>query len=241
MVFFECPGAQKFRKPEPEFVKCPFCKGEVEIWTDEVKATCPGCGESVMKQAGASCLDWCRYAKECVGDKVYSQYMQNSSCTIKERLIEELEGYFGGDKKRIAHARKVLNFAEELLTKEKGDWHIVIPASILHDIGIKEAEKKFNSSAGHYQEKEGPPVAREILLKLGLKIGDINEICEIIAHHHSPGKIETQNFRILYDADWLVNLKDEVDTKDKQKLEKIIDKVFLTDTGKKLAKEIYIK
>lgn len=116
----------------------------------------------------------------------------------------------------------------------------MIPASILHDIGIKEAERKYGSSAPHYQEKEGPPVAKEILIQMGLKKEDIDEICQIIAHHHSPGKINTQNFKLLYDADWLVNLKEEVNTKDKTKLKKVIDKIFLTNTAKDLAEKIYL-
>lgn len=160
---------------------------------------------------------------------------------IKQKLEKELEDYFGSDKKRINHAKTVLCHAEALLKKENADWHIVVPASFLHDVGIKQAERKYGSSAARYQEKEGPPVAREILLKLGFKKEDIDEICEIIAHHHSPGKIDTLNFKLLYDADWVTNLKDEVDTKDKARLEKIIDKVFLTDAGKELAKSIYLK
>ena len=160
---------------------------------------------------------------------------------MREELIRELEEYFGDDSKRIDHAKKVLNFAEGLLRQEQADRHIVIPASILHDVGIKVAEEKYGSSAGHYQEKEGPEIARKILLKAGLKKEDIEEICEIIAHHHSPGKIDTQNFKVLYDADWLVNLKDEINIKDRTKLKAIIDRVFLTNTGKILAEKIYLQ
>lgn len=87
-MIFKCPGAERFRQPEPEMVKCPFCAGEVEIWTDEVKATCPNCKKTVMRQEGQSCLDWCRYAKECVGDQVYNKYMRNKVITIKQRETE---------------------------------------------------------------------------------------------------------------------------------------------------------
>lgn len=238
---FECPGAQKFKRPEPEFIKCPSCGEEVEIWTDEVKATCPKCKKPVTRQDGASCLEWCKCARECIGDRAYNNYLKNKAALMRDKLIEELEKYFGTDAKRIAHAKKVLGFAEGLLLEEKGDWHIVIPASILHDVGIKAAEEKYGSSAGQYQEKEGPAIAGEILAKLDFKKEDIKEICEIIAHHHSPGKVTTQNFKIIYDADWLVNLQDEVDTKDKGKLLNIIDRTFLTETGKRLAKTIYLK
>lgn len=240
MVLDFCPGSQKFKNPTPETVKCSSCGEEIEIWTDEIKATCPNCKKQIVRESGISCIEWCKYAKECVGAETYNTYMQNRAITIKDKLLKELEEYFGTDTKRIEHAKKVMGYAEELLQQEKADWHIVIPASILHDVGIKVAEEKYGSSAGHYQEKEGPEIAKKILLKTGLKKEDINEICEIVANHHSPGKINTQNFKVLYDADWLVNLKDEADTKDKSKLSKVIDRVFLTSTGKELAKKIYL-
>ena len=160
---------------------------------------------------------------------------------IERSLIKELEVYFGSDKKRINHAKRVLGFAEELLRKEKGDWHIVIPAAILHDVGIKAAEAKFGSSAGHLQEKEGPEIARKILMKFALSKKDIEEICAIIACHHSPGKINSLNFKLLYDADWLVNLKDEIKTQDKKALKPFIDKIFLTQSGKALAYKTYLE
>lgn len=159
---------------------------------------------------------------------------------IKRRLLKELEEYFGTDTKRIDHAKNVMNFAEELLRHEKADWLIVVPASVLHDVGIKVAEEKYGSSAGRLQEKEGPEIAEKILVRIGFGREDIDEICTIIAHHHSPGKVNTRNFKVLYDADWLVNLKDEVDTTDKAKLRETINKIFLTETGKKLAEKVYM-
>ncbi len=158
----------------------------------------------------------------------------------KAALTRAMEAYFKGDMKRINHARKVTEYAEELLKREEGDYSIVIGASLLHDIGIHAAERKYGSTAGKYQEKEGAPIARQILTGLGFEQDQIEEICEIIAHHHSPGKVNTRNFKVLYDADWLVNLKDEYKTKDSNKLSNIIEKVFLTPSGKALAREIYL-
>jgi len=157
-----------------------------------------------------------------------------------DKLLKELETYFGTDTKRINHAKKVLGFAEELLQHEPADARIVIPASILHDVGIKVSEKKYGSTAGHYQEKEGPDVARGIMRNIGLEDAVIDEVCQIIGCHHSPGKINTQNFKVLYDADWLVNLKDEVGVEDKDKLQRLIAKVFLTDTGRAMANKLYL-
>jgi len=237
---FKCPGAQNFRQPKPENIKCPFCSCDVEIWSDEVKATCPKCKKEFMREGEQSCLDWCKFAKDCLGDPLYDNYIRNKAVTMKTKLLKELETYFVDDTKRIYHAKKVMNYAEDLLKEEKGDWHIVIPTSILHDVGIKPAEQKYGSSAGHYQEKEGPRIARKILLKYGFKKKDIDQICEIIAHHHTPGKVNTNNFKILYDADWLVNLKDKASVKDKEKFKAIINKVFLTKTGKVIAQKMYL-
>ena len=158
----------------------------------------------------------------------------------KAALIREMEVFFGEDRKRIGHAHKVTEYAEELLKQEGGDYPVVIGASLLHDIGIHEAERKHGSTGGKFQEIEGPPVARQILTGLGHEPDQIDEICEIIAHHHSPEKITTRNFGILYDADWLVNLRDHYDIQDRNKLGHIIERVFLTDAGKTLAREMYL-
>ena len=158
----------------------------------------------------------------------------------KATLTEAMEAYFGEDTRRINHAHRVTGYAEELLKQEDGDHAVVIGASILHDIGIHRAEEKYGSTSGKHQEKEGPPIARQVLTGLGFEPDKIEEICEIIAHHHSPGKINTLNFKILYDADWLVNLGDEYDIKDRAKLAKIIERVFLTESGKAMARAIYL-
>lgn len=237
-----CPGAKNFKEPKPELIKCPHCNEEIEMWTDEVKTLCYNCGKAVSRNNfEASCVDWCSFAKECVGAETYNEYIKGKKIKVRDKLIEELENYFGTDKKRINHAKKVLEYSEEILRTEGGDWNIVIPASILHDVGIKVAEEKFGSSAGNYQETEGPLVAEKIMLKEGLKRSDIKEICAIIAHHHTPGALDTINFKILTDADWLVNMKDEIDLKDKIKLKEFINKVILTKKGKELAEEIYLK
>jgi len=160
---------------------------------------------------------------------------------IKSELLREMKAYFGGDTKRISHASMVTEYAEELLKQEGGDYAVVIGAAVLHDIGIHEAERKYGRTSGKYQEIEGPPIARKILAKLPFDAKQIEEICEIIAHHHSPGKITTKNFKILNDADWLVNLGDEFDIQDSRRLSRIIEKVFLTQSGKVMARRIYLQ
>lgn len=159
---------------------------------------------------------------------------------LKTALLQAMTAYFGKDRRRIDHAAKVTAYAEKLLEPEGGDYPVVIAAAILHDIGIHEAERKYGSTSGKYQEIEGPPIARRILTNLGFPPNQIEEVCDIIGHHHSPGKITSRNFAILYDADWLVNLRDEFGIQYRDKLVGVIEKVFLTESGKALARELYL-
>jgi hypothetical protein len=152
-----------------------------------------------------------------------------------------MEDYFGDDKRRIDHAHRVTAYACMLMENEPANPDLVVVTALLHDIGIREAERKYGSAAGNLQEIEGPPVAREILAGIGFNEAFIGEVCEIIASHHSPGEVDTENFRVVWDADWLVNLSDECDLSDRTKAEKIIDKIFLTRTGRRIARRTYLK
>ncbi len=150
-----------------------------------------------------------------------------------------MEEYFGADRRRIDHALRVTAFARRLLERESGDRELVLATALLHDIGIPEAERKHGSAAGNLQEIEGPPVAREILSHLGYGEAFIAEACAIIAAHHSPGEVETANFRVIWDADWLVNLGDEYDVGDPARVRGLIGKIFMTATGREVAAEVY--
>lgn len=76
-MIFECPGSQRFKKPYPENIKCPYCGEDVEIWTDEFEVKCPGCKKTVSKKGQQSCLDWCKEARQCVGDEIYEKYIKS--------------------------------------------------------------------------------------------------------------------------------------------------------------------
>ncbi|ODS39343.1 MAG: hypothetical protein A7316_05760 [Candidatus Altiarchaeales archaeon WOR_SM1_86-2] len=77
MTTFKCPGASNIIRPKPGYVKCPGCGIEVEIWSDELKGECRKCGKTVFKEETPSCMQWCKYARECVGEDKYNEYMKN--------------------------------------------------------------------------------------------------------------------------------------------------------------------
>ncbi len=156
------------------------------------------------------------------------------------KLIESMKNEFGEDRRRIAHALEVLGFAKEILAKEGGDELTVLAAAVLHDIGIHEAERKHGSSSGRWQEIEGPPIARRIMEGLEIDGETIEHVCRIVANHHSAREIDTPEFRVIWDADWLVNIPNECGDFDEEKLRKLVDRIFKTDAGREKAEELFL-
>jgi len=181
------------------------------------------------------CVEWCQYAEQCVGAA-----FGKDTIILRDKLIEKMKKVFGEDQKRIKHTLGVLKYAEQIQQEEGGDWLIVRAGAILHDIGIHEAEKKHGSSAAKYQEIEGPAIAEQILKKYDIPEEAIEHICKIVGNHHSGKEIDTQEFKIVWDADWLVNLPDEFSNVSEAKLKEIIDKIFKTGKGKQLAIELFV-
>lgn len=68
-----CPGSKEIKQPRPEEIRCRRCGKTLEIWTDETEVKCGNCGEINSRLIGPSCIDWCAFAKECVGEDKYQR------------------------------------------------------------------------------------------------------------------------------------------------------------------------
>jgi hypothetical protein len=74
----QCPGAVNIRMPRLEIRQCPKCADEIEIVSNESSAKCSKCGFVIYNDL-LSCVEWCEYARECVGDKMYEKVMKEIS------------------------------------------------------------------------------------------------------------------------------------------------------------------
>jgi HD superfamily phosphodiesterase len=161
---------------------------------------------------------------------------------MSSKIIEKMIEYFQDDVRRINHALKVYAFSEAICEGQLLDdktREIISYTAILHDIGIKESERKYNSSAGNYQEAEGPPVAKKILADINIPNDIIERVCFIIGHHHSYSRIDRMDFQIIVETDFLVNIYEDEIKRDA--IENILTHIFKTDSGKKLLKIMYLK
>jgi CRISPR/Cas system-associated endonuclease Cas3-HD len=240
----KCPGQDsRYWKPGSIFeAKCPKCGAAVEFFKDDTARKCYHCGHRFINPSmDFGCASYCEFAEQCIGT-LPPELLAEKENLLRDRVAIEMKKYFKSDFRRIGHATKVARYAEPIGKAEGGNLAVILSAAYLHDIGIHAAEKKHGSTAARYQELEGPPIAREILEKLGAKKELIEEVCDIVGHHHSPREEETSNFKAVYDADLIVNIEEGNKNKepDPERLEKIIEKSFLTESGKKKAREVLL-
>ena len=148
--------------------------------------------------------------------------------------------YYQGQPKRIQHFLKVHAYAkligeQEGLDKEILD--ILEVAALTHDIGIKISEEKYNSSAGKYQEIEGPAVAQQMLEDLQYDKAKTDRVCYLIGHHHTYDQIDGIDYQILVEADFLVNILE--DGLAKEAALQAYQNIFKTESGKNICQEMF--
>jgi HD superfamily phosphodiesterase len=239
MAIDQCPGQDKrFWKPGDVFeAPCPHCGRSIEFWKDDQRRRCRSCGRMAANpKFDMGCAKWCKFAAQCLGQPAGA-----GDEALVDSLIREMKAVFGDDQRRIGHALEVLDHAEQIHAIEGGDPLVIRAAAILHDIGIQAAERKHGSNAEKFQEIEGPPIARPILEGLGVDAERTEHILRIIGSHHSAREIDTPEFRIIWDADRLANIPEEMAGKTPAEGVAFVQKVYRTTTGRAMGEAAWRK
>ena len=148
--------------------------------------------------------------------------------------------YDTGDVRRINHFLKVYALAKaigELENLPPETQYTLEIAALTHDIGIRNSERKFQSTAGEYQQVEGPPEARIMLMALSVEQAVVDRVCWLIAHHHTYRDIQGADYQILVEADFLVNISE--DDLGAASISAIEQSIFHTATGKAFLQAMY--
>lgn len=158
------------------------------------------------------------------------------------------------------HAETVLDYAVRLEKLEKADENVVIPATILHDIGWSQLQKEellviFGNiskedkiAVKKKHEKYGVELARQILKEVHYENGLINEILKIISGHDTRSGFISKNDGVVRDADKLWRFSEKgfwVDVKRKKTTFEALyqqrkemmerDNFFYSETARKIA------
>ncbi|MBQ1216091.1 MAG: phosphohydrolase [Firmicutes bacterium] len=156
--------------------------------------------------------------------------------TVYQAMIE----YYRGDSHQIQHFAKVHTYSRLIGTLEGLDEETMITlemAALVHDVGIKAGMEKYGRGNGKIQEELGPAIAEELLTGLGVDPDRVARISYLVGHHHTYTNVEGLDYRILLEADFLVNLHEE-----KEPMEGIVkayEEIFRTEAGKKIVKTMF--
>ena len=63
---------------------CPQCGHTVELFSIDASVKCEHCGFEVYNDA-LSCVQWCQYARQCVGDEMYESLMKVAEAQKKRK------------------------------------------------------------------------------------------------------------------------------------------------------------
>lgn len=156
--------------------------------------------------------------------------------------IEKMIDFYKGNLHDIAHFMKVWAFAETIGKQEKLDAHtqqVLELAAVVHDIACPLCREKYGNTNGKNQELESPPLVEAFLSDLPVPSDDIQRISWLAAHHHTYENVDGLDYRILLEADFLVNA-DESGYKIAA-IKSAEKNIFRTPSGIRLLKSMYLR
>lgn len=159
---------------------------------------------------------------------------------LLNRLFLAMIKFDEGDPLRIQHFTKVHSYAR-LIAQSEGmnpeEEFTLEAAAYVHDIGIHVAEEKYGHQNGKLQEQEGPAAARKMMTELHFPEKVIERVEYLVGHHHTYTDIDSLDYQILVEADFIVNLFE--DQAGEEAVRKARDRIFRTKTGTLVLNEMF--
>lgn len=159
---------------------------------------------------------------------------------IINNVITKMITYSEGNKHDIAHFLKVYTYArmigemENLPEREQETLEI---AAVIHDIACPVCRVKYGNTNGSNQEKESPELVEGFLKNVDIDEKMKARINYLVSHHHTYTNVDGMDYRILLEADFLVNADESEMSEEAVRTAR--ERVFETNTGRKLLTDIY--
>lgn len=155
-------------------------------------------------------------------------------------ITEKMIAFFEGDLHEINHFLKVWAYAKtigELESLNAESQYILEVSAIIHDIACPLCRKKYGNADGKHQEEESEPLVTEFLQGCGLTEKQTERIVYLVSHHHTYTNVNSREYQILLEADYLVNAEEL--RYSSESIANARNHIFKTKSGKTLLKSIY--
>lgn len=159
---------------------------------------------------------------------------------IQARITQKMVDFYQGNLSDIEHFLKVHAYAALIGQLERLDEHTqntLEIAAIVHDIACPLCRKKYGSAKGSLQEKESEDLLRPFLAEFSLSGDLVERVIYLVSHHHTVTGVDGDDYRILLEADFLVNASEG--HLSKEQIQAFYDEVVRTTAGKALFKSVY--
>ena len=161
---------------------------------------------------------------------------------MKERMIAKMIEFYRGVRTDVAHFLKVYAYAETIGRLEGLDektQNILELTAIVHDISCPLCREKYGNAAGKYQEAESEALLVPFLQEFDLPEDVRSRIIYLVSHHHTYDNVDGPDYRILLEADFLVNADEGHSSRDA--ILAFRKNVFRTKSGTALLDSIYLR
>ena len=161
---------------------------------------------------------------------------------VVSSAIEKMIAFYQGNLHDINHFLKVWAFARTIGEQEGLDeqtQRTLELAAVVHDIACPACREKYGNANGKYQELESPPLVEKFFEGMPVERWMAERISWLVAHHHTYTNVEGLDYRILLEADFLVNAGEG--GLSRAAIETMRQNVFRTETGIRLLDSVYLR
>lgn len=166
--------------------------------------------------------------------------MENRALISK--TVEKMILLSGGNMEDINHFLKVWAFTRTIALSEKVDENTLFTlelTAVVHDIACPICRIKYGNTDGTHQEEESPALIKEFFSDIPVPSSVVERISYLVSRHHTYSGVEGIDWRILLEADYLVNAYEHKDSPGS--IESMRERVFRTETGKRLLDSVYLE
>ena len=160
--------------------------------------------------------------------------------TLIAELMARMMQYSDGNVHDIDHLARVWTYAKTIGHLEQLDedtLRVLEVSAIVHDIACPLCREKYGHTAGHLQEREGAVLAVDFLKDSGLTAAEVERVSFLVGHHHTFTNVDGADWQILLEADYIVNADESGFSK--ENIENFASRIFKTQTGKQIMRDLY--